>query len=511
MTPTISTVFTVEKVPSPVGNARKRTHTFDEALQLTGFGRAQVLLVILSGCSIMASLNEAMGMSIILPACRCDLNLDPGEQGMIGGSIFLGIMTSSYFWGYQADTRGRLVVIKYALMAVSVCSVASSFATDFGSLMALRFITGVFISAPAAAVYAYLGEFGTAEKRTQMISYASVMASLGVVYVALIGWWMLSYDWSFVITESIVFKPWRLLFILNTIPGFLAAIAYCFCPESPKFLLTQGRPEEALEVLRTMYRINNKSKGSDGFEVTSLSSDVDSDRKNSNGGRMVDILKSMRDQTVPLFRVPLLVYFFVCCMHSITAFAIYGGLGLWFPQIMNQISSDDSGEGTLICSILEVNKTETAPQFTVCNDNVEKETFIYTIILGTFGASYTFVVSLALGRFSAKTMLAFNTVVAGSAGILLQFVANNYLVAILFCVEIMFAGICVMLVNALAVSLFPTHVRGMAVSLVNMVGRLSCFAASSVIGLLMAQNCPLTFYLLSAVLFVSCGLTFLLK
>lgn len=93
-------------------------------------------------------------------------------------------MASSYFWGYQADTRGRQLVLKYALFATSICSVASSFVNDFGSLMALRFITGICISAPSAIVYTYLGEFCTNSKRVQMLSYASVMASLGIVYVA---------------------------------------------------------------------------------------------------------------------------------------------------------------------------------------------------------------------------------------------------------------------------------------------------------------------------------------
>ncbi|XP_058811375.1 synaptic vesicle glycoprotein 2B-like [Topomyia yanbarensis] len=500
-------VFTVEKIPSP--EQWKRSHSFEEALELVGFGRAQVLLVILSGCSIMASINEAMGLSIILPASRCDLLLDPGESGMVGGAIFLGIMTSSYFWGYQSDTRGRLIVIKCGLIAASICSVASSFANDFASLMALRFITGVFISAPAATVYAYLGEFCTPARRTQMISCASIMAALGVVYVALIGWWMLSYDWSFTISASMEYRPWRLLFILYTLPGFLAAIAYIFCPESPKFQLSKGRHVEALDILKRLYCINHKVKDAEEYKVISLLPETNANHEQSKG-RIIDILKSMRDQTVPLFKPPLLKYFFVCCMHSITAFAIYGGLGLWFPQIMNQVTSGSSPDGELICSILEVNKTAETSQPTVCDDHVQQETFIYTIILGCFGACCSLFISLALGKVSGKAMLVFNTVLAGVAGILLQFFSNSYLVAILFCVEIMFAGICVMLVNAAAVSLFPTHVRGMAVSLVNMIGRLSCFVASSVIGIFMAQNCALTFYVLSGVLFVSGGLTFLL-
>lgn len=70
----------------------KRPHSFEEALELAGFGRAQLILVILAGSSMMASINEAMGLSIILPASDCDLLLDPGEKGLIGGAIFLGCL-----------------------------------------------------------------------------------------------------------------------------------------------------------------------------------------------------------------------------------------------------------------------------------------------------------------------------------------------------------------------------------------------------------------------------------
>lgn len=50
--------------------------------------------------------------------------------------------------------------------------------------MVLRFITGLCIAAPAATIYAYLGEFCTPSRRVQLISYASVMPSVGIIYVA---------------------------------------------------------------------------------------------------------------------------------------------------------------------------------------------------------------------------------------------------------------------------------------------------------------------------------------
>ena len=179
-----------------------------------------------------------------------------------------GIMVSSYFWGYLADSRGRQRILKYALFGTSFFGAMSCLATGFVSLFFLRLLTGVCVAAPASTVYAYLGEFTTPSKRSQMLSFASVWGGVGIVYVSCkikekcdtgghkvrlcsllilslaIGWWILSYDWVLTISDSFEFKPWRLLFIINTMPGFLNGIAFCFCPESPKFLVSQGRNEE---------------------------------------------------------------------------------------------------------------------------------------------------------------------------------------------------------------------------------------------------------------------------
>lgn len=139
--------------------------------------------------------------------------------------------------------------------------------------------------------------------------------------LAVIGWWVLSYSWSFAITDTISFKPWRLLFIVYTVPGFVAAIAYCFCPESPKFLLTQGRTGEALDVLRRLYRMNKGLSSDEGYEVTALIPETVQNDKQVKGG-FREILQSMKDQTVPLLKAPYLVYFLVCGINSISAFAM---------------------------------------------------------------------------------------------------------------------------------------------------------------------------------------------
>ncbi|EDS25872.1 synaptic vesicle glycoprotein 2A [Culex quinquefasciatus] len=497
--------ITLEPPPHAI-ELKKRSHSYEEALELAGFGPAQYVLTFLSGCCLMAAMNESIVISFVLSAGHCDLGLDARQVGMIGGVIFLGIMLSSFFWGYQADTRGRKTVLQCALFATTACSVASSFATGFTSMALLRFAAGMCVSASSAIAYTYLGEFCTGQRRGQMVAYAAMMISFGIVYGASISWWILSYDWRVQLTDSFVYRPWRLLFILCTIPGFLVGVAFYCLPESPKFLLSQNRSTEALQVLTKMYQLNNgREKYYEVYELTPEVGVSMTTKKGWDGVR-----QSLKDQTAPLLERPYLGYFAICCTNCIISFAIYGGFCLWFPQIMNQVLSDTSGKGTVACKVLQGNKSGQNQNDTQCSETIQQETFYYTIVLGFIGMFCSLVLSLVLRRVSSKPVMIFNMAIAGTAGILLQFVTNSYAVAVLFSVEIMFCAMGVTLINASAVSLFPTHVKGMATSLINMTGRFSTFLFSSVVGMLMAQSCHLTFYVLSGLLFLSSALTLLL-
>ncbi|XP_039445947.1 synaptic vesicle glycoprotein 2B-like [Culex pipiens pallens] len=506
MAPRVQDVtFPVITVDLPRVQVKGRSHTYEEALDLAGFGRAQLGLMALAGCCLMAAMNESMVASFVLSAGHCDLGLDPEKIGAIGGAIFLGNMLASYFWGYQADTRGRKTVLQCALFATSACSVVSSFATDFISLLVLRFLAGLCISATSAIAYTYLGEFCTAQRRGQVVAYASVMISFGVVYVAVVSWWTLSYDWRFTLTDTFSYRPWRLLFILCTIPGMLAGVTLCLLPESPKFLLSQNRPAEALQVLRSLHRIN--SGDACAYEVIKLVPEVDGNLTKVAGWS--GVLASMKDQTIPLLKMPYLKNFVICCTNCVVAFSVYS-LCLWFPQIMDQVLSDISAKGTVACTILQSNNSNQHKDDLQCNETIQTETFLYTILLGITGMFCSLVLSIILRRFSSKPVMIITLAIAGTAGILLQFITNSYAVAVLFSVEIMFCAMGVTLINATAVSLFPTHVKGMATSLINMMGRFGCFVFATIMGALVAQNCPVTFYVLSGSLFLCSALSYFL-
>lgn len=84
---------------------------------------------------------------------------------------------------------------------------------------------------------------------------------------------MLSYEWRFELYEGYEFRPWRLLLMVYALPGVISGLWIYFMPESPKFLLTQNRNEEALDIVRWIYRINKGKKNHDDFTVMRLQSE----------------------------------------------------------------------------------------------------------------------------------------------------------------------------------------------------------------------------------------------
>lgn len=62
---------------------------------------------------------------------------------------------------------------------------------------------------------------------------------------------------------NIDFTSWRLLTVVFAIPSALGAIGVYLSYESPRFLLTVGKEEEALEILRGIFTINTGKSGDD--------------------------------------------------------------------------------------------------------------------------------------------------------------------------------------------------------------------------------------------------------
>lgn len=63
-------------------------------------------------------------------------------------------------------------------------------------------------------------------------------------------------------------KSWQMFLAICSVPSMIAGLSIFFLPESPKFLMSQGRNEEAMIVFQMIYRWNTNNRAAD-FPVSS--------------------------------------------------------------------------------------------------------------------------------------------------------------------------------------------------------------------------------------------------
>lgn len=91
---------------------------------------------------IMGAATENVNIGLILPFAKCDLNLSLSERGILVSVSYLGIVLTSYFWGFLADTWGRQKVVCASSLSGFLFSFLSAFVTNFYGLVIIRFLVG---------------------------------------------------------------------------------------------------------------------------------------------------------------------------------------------------------------------------------------------------------------------------------------------------------------------------------------------------------------------------------
>ncbi|CAH0723970.1 unnamed protein product, partial [Brenthis ino] len=483
--------------------------TLEEAMVETGFGIYNIMQMLLSGLILMGVIMQSLVMGYVLPAAQCDLDLTMQQRGWLAAIPFLAIIVTSYFWGYIADTRGRRNVMMFAMVVSATMAAISSFAPEMISFGFLAFVAAMFTSGPSAIVYTFLGEFTNMQHRDKIVAFGSSFVGIGTVVLPAISWLILPLDFSFPIDFlNISYRPWRLLVIASTIPFILSTIFLFFAPESPKYLSASGRSEECLKVLRKIYAVN-KWKSEDSYPVKTLISEVQDTKKEEIKG-MSSILRSMKDQTLPLFRPPLVPWTCLTCFIQFGLFATTNGFYVWFPTILNSLVNHE-GEESRICDVLDSEKNKSPINGTeiICDDTMNTAIFEMSIYIGLVFCSMYIIVGFLVDCLGKKTILVVVLTITGVCGIVAHHVYNQMVAVALFAIFQM-CGACIGLTNAVAVELFPTKYRAMAVCLAMMMGRVGSMCASSLIGVFLETNCGLSFYLFGGIIIVCALLCFTL-
>jgi MFS transporter, putative metabolite:H+ symporter len=220
------------------------TMSFDEAIEQVGFGRFQIKLMLICGFGWAADAMEVLLIAFALPAIAEEWGLTNAQRGLLGTSIFLGMLVGALVWGRLSDLIGRKTGFVSTVAIDSVFGLLSALSPSFIWLLILRTMTGFGVGGTLPVDYSIFAEYLPQRKRGRYLVLLEAFWAVGVIAAAGLAWLIVpNYGWRWLLAASAV-------------PGVLIFFIRRHVPESPRYLLVSGKPEQARQVLEMVAREN---------------------------------------------------------------------------------------------------------------------------------------------------------------------------------------------------------------------------------------------------------------
>jgi MFS family permease len=171
------------------------------------------------------------------------LRLTESEVGLAASACLAGSVLGAVVFSYLTDRQGRKKWFMITLLLYLIATVLTAFSWDLGSFMAFRFLTGAGIGGEYAAINSAIDELIPARWRGQTNLAVNGSWWLGTAAGALLTIVLLN---PHVVPEQL---GWRLCFGLGAVLGVAIVLIRRLVPESPRWLMTHRRVEEAEAVV----------------------------------------------------------------------------------------------------------------------------------------------------------------------------------------------------------------------------------------------------------------------
>ena len=226
-------------------NISVNEYTVEQAIDYIGFGKFQMVFLAVTGLSWLCDAMEMMLLSFIGPAARCEWRLTTTQASSLTSFVFLGMGFGAPGFGMFADRKGRLFSLRCSTGLTLLAGVGSALAPTFSALCFARMVVGFGLGGVPVA-YNLCAEFLPSKKRGVYLSSLEFFWSFGSMISALLAWTILPKS------------SWRTLLGATVSPLILLGVLLVWMPDSPMYLASKGKMEEAERTLRFIAKMNRK-------------------------------------------------------------------------------------------------------------------------------------------------------------------------------------------------------------------------------------------------------------
>jgi putative MFS transporter len=194
------------------------------------------------GLGLFFEFYEVFLAGVLSSVLVSEFSLTKGQLPPLLASSFVGMFLGALLLGRFADRFGRRGAFLLNLGTYSVFSFLGAFSPNAVMLLVTRFFAGIGLGAEPPLADTYLTDLLPARKRGKVIAAAYTLAFCGVPVVGFLAKGLTEHEIAGI-------PGWRWLFVFGALGAVVVFFLRRSLPESPRWLQSVGRTEEAEQVV----------------------------------------------------------------------------------------------------------------------------------------------------------------------------------------------------------------------------------------------------------------------
>ena len=180
---------------------------------------------------------NALSLAYALPILIRLWHISATQTGLLLGAGYVGQLAGALLFGWLAEKYGRVYSASGAVAIMSAMSLVCALAGNFDALLVCRMVQGIGVGGEMPVAATYINELSRAQGRGRFFLLYEMIFPLGLMAAGQIGAWLVP-----------VFG-WKIMFLIGGIPGLLITVLVIRLPESPRWLVSRGRLQDAERII----------------------------------------------------------------------------------------------------------------------------------------------------------------------------------------------------------------------------------------------------------------------
>ncbi|MEI6491341.1 MAG: MFS transporter [Verrucomicrobiota bacterium] len=183
---------------------------------------------------------------VALPLIAMEFHLGDAQKGLVGSATLFGILIGATALGSLADHLGRKQLFIAEMILFLIFLIAVTVSQTFPLLLVSLFGMGLALGCDYPTAHLVISESIPSNCRGRLVLSAFAFQAVGALFGTAIGYMILK--------SHVSLADWRLMYGTAIIPTILVVIGRFFVTQSPQWLMSRGRVEEAEKAIRRLLK-----------------------------------------------------------------------------------------------------------------------------------------------------------------------------------------------------------------------------------------------------------------